>query len=179
MKNKVWKEMAEILKNKGINCSVLVFVKEQKYIKKLSEEYQTNSQDKQELGAWERIHKRLNFWMDVCREYKLSEDFMREFVDSLHWPHTSANQKMSIEFVRDFKHLILWDWHSHRTDFTFDFIFEFEDYLDMYRIVNNKDYSFCRNDDSYFGGYNNFSMKEYKEYIEQFRIKSRWEILDL
>lgn len=119
-----------------------------------------------------RVCRNTTFWSDICRKYDLTENFMREFIDLLHWPHMSGHQDMSIEFIRDFKHLIHWSWHKKRNDLSFDFIFEFEDYLDLqYMAEKDGKYSIWRNSEDYFGGYNNFSIKEYNLY--KYRLKQK------
>ena len=46
----------------------------------------------------------------ICREEKLSEDFMRQYADYLNWYDLSQHQQMSEEFCKEF--LTRVDWRS-------------------------------------------------------------------
>lgn len=41
-------------------------------------------------------------WCDISKQYKLSEELIREFVDYVEWFYISQYQKLSEEFIREF-----------------------------------------------------------------------------
>lgn len=53
-------------------------------------------------------------WRNLCQQYSLPEDFIREYKDFIDWDVVTATQDdMSIDFVREFKsnlpNLVIWD----------------------------------------------------------------------
>jgi hypothetical protein len=76
---------------------------------------------------WEKISQRRYLSEEFIREFQnslllddvsyfqiLSEDFIRDFQSKLNWINISAQQKMSDEFLIEFKHEIEWDWYFRR-----------------------------------------------------------------
>ena len=43
------------------------------------------------------------WWREISRDCDLSEDFIREYQDDVHWDCISINQKLSKDFIIEFK----------------------------------------------------------------------------
>jgi hypothetical protein len=76
---------------------------------------------------WEKISQRRHLSEEFIREFQnslllddvsyfqiLSEDFIRDFQTKVCWVNISAQQKLSDEFLVEFKHEIVWDWYFRR-----------------------------------------------------------------
>ena len=47
-------------------------------------------------------------WEDICIDYTLSEEFIREFQDQIDWRNVSTYQKMTENFIREFEDKVCW-----------------------------------------------------------------------
>ena len=66
-------------------------------------------------------------WRIISYDFKLSEDFIREFKDKVHWDMISSHQKLSENFIREFADKLDWCWISQYQQLSEDFIREFQD----------------------------------------------------
>jgi len=48
-------------------------------------------------------------WKHISDNFKLSEDFMREFRKQLNWDCISRNQNLSEKFIKEMKNYIVWN----------------------------------------------------------------------
>tara|TARA_Y100000310_G_scaffold57488_2_gene52714 strand:+ start:42100 stop:42459 length:360 start_codon:yes stop_codon:yes gene_type:complete len=83
-------------------------------------------------------------WFTICREYELSEDFMREYKDDLDWFMACKYQDMSEDFIREVQDKVDWMRVSERYPISKSFIIEFQDKLDIgflldYNRITQKD----------------------------------------
>jgi hypothetical protein len=73
---------------------------------------------------WEEISQQRYLSEEFIREFQnsllledvsyfqiLSEDFIREFQTKVSWINISSQQKLSDEFLIEFKHKIVWNWY--------------------------------------------------------------------
>ena len=47
-------------------------------------------------------------WTDISIDYKLSENFIREFENEINWDNISYYQNLSENFIREFKDKVSW-----------------------------------------------------------------------
>jgi len=47
-------------------------------------------------------------WLNVCLNFKLSNDFLRDFKDYLVWSAISYYQSLSEDTIREFKDYVIW-----------------------------------------------------------------------
>jgi hypothetical protein len=47
-------------------------------------------------------------WQNISAHQKLSEEFIREFTDKVNWDYISAKQKLSEDFIREFADKVNW-----------------------------------------------------------------------
>ena len=66
-------------------------------------------------------------WYNISYSQKLSEDFIREFKDKVNWRLISNNQELSESFIREFKDKVDWSYISARQKLSESFIREFKD----------------------------------------------------
>ena len=77
-------------------------------------------------------------WSTVSRFYQLSEDFMREFSEDLHWHFISENQRsLSVEFLRDFEDKIEWRTFTSYNRYKVEIIEAFKHKMRWVWIFNN------------------------------------------
>lgn len=62
---------------------------------------------------------------------KLSEDFLRKYVDKLDWFFVSKCQDLSESLLREFRHKIVWEAIDNTHSFSLEFIREFAKELDL------------------------------------------------
>ena len=73
-------------------------------------------------------------WWEMSMDYKLSEDFIREFSDKLDWRIISISQKLSEDFIREFADKVDWKQISTTQKLSEDFIREFADKVNWHFI---------------------------------------------
>lgn len=77
-------------------------------------------------------------WRALSRHNGLTEDFIREFQDKVHWDCISIYQHLSEEFIREFKDDVVWTLISIYQHLSEDFIREFTDWVDWDGISDNQ-----------------------------------------
>jgi intein-encoded DNA endonuclease-like protein len=81
----------------------------------------------------------------ICKEYDiefdptLSEDFIKEFKDNVHWGWISMFQKLSEDFIREFKDEVNWYYISRCQKLSEDFREEFNIKIRVYQDGISKD----------------------------------------
>ena len=69
-------------------------------------------------------------WGSISVYQTLSENFMKEYKHRLVWYYVTRNQKMSDEFIREMKDYITWSSFPYEKVKSIDFIREWKDYID-------------------------------------------------
>ena len=77
-------------------------------------------------------------WVNISYHQKLSEDFIREFQDKVYWVNISYHQKLSEDFIREFQDKINWDSISLKQKLSEDFINEFKDKINFKKLLQNQ-----------------------------------------
>lgn len=85
-------------------------------------------------------------WQKISRDYKLPEEFIREFANEISFPGFSGRHKLSEDFIRRFADLVCWYWISLSQKLSEEFIKEFADKVDWWNICvgQNLSESFVR-----------------------------------
>ena len=118
-------------------------------------------------------------WYWVSQHQHLSEDFIREFKDRVHWGCISDYQNLSEDFIREFKNKVDWACISAYQHLSEDFIREFADqvYWDLISQHQHLSGGFIREfkdrvDWDWIAKYQRLS----KEFIKEFKdiIYMRW-----
>lgn len=80
-------------------------------------------------------------WMTLSRVQKLSEHFIKKYIDKLSMDFICTYQILSEQFIRDHKNLVKWRAISYSQCLSEDFIWEFSELLDFdeLRYNNNLD----------------------------------------
>ena len=65
-------------------------------------------------------------WDAISWNQKLSEDFIREFHESVNWSYISYSQVLSEDFIREFKDKVRWTEIAYKQVLSEDFIREFQ-----------------------------------------------------
>ena len=73
-------------------------------------------------------------WITISDYQTLSEEFIREFKDRVNWIYICCSQKLSEEFIREFKDSVDWIDISFRQTLSEEFIREFKDSVDWNNI---------------------------------------------
>ncbi|MBW3021026.1 hypothetical protein KY334_07055 [Candidatus Woesearchaeota archaeon] len=68
-------------------------------------------------------------WYALSRNYKLSEDFIREFKNKVDWYRICKYQKLSENFIREFRDKLSWFGVLRYKKISEDFFLEFKDKL--------------------------------------------------
>lgn len=82
-------------------------------------------------------------WIDISNNEQISEDFVREHADKLHWRYLSINTSVSESLLKEMEHRIS-DWgflSSYRT-LSEDFIHHYKDKLNWHGISGSQPLSF-------------------------------------
>jgi len=77
-------------------------------------------------------------WHHISANYKLSEEFIREFQDKVNWYHVSHYQKLSESFIKEFKDNVNWLYASSYQKLSEGFIKEFKGKIDFQRLLQSK-----------------------------------------
>jgi len=64
-------------------------------------------------------------WLMISQEYKLTEEFIREYQDNVMWPIISKQQILSEDFIREFQDKVDWESIFKYQIFSEEFICEF------------------------------------------------------
>lgn len=116
MKESLRKEIKELIKRHGFNCSV-DYLKNETYT----------------IGTWDHI------WQNIISEDpNLSEDFIREFHDRMWWWKICWHSKLSENFIREFRDKVDWAYISRYQRFTSNFYSEFKDKINVKSMLENK-----------------------------------------
>lgn len=70
-------------------------------------------------------------WKIISKDYKLSEDFMREFKNKLDWYNLSIYQSFSESFIEEFKRRVNWDFISIHQKLSEEFILKYKKKLNL------------------------------------------------
>jgi hypothetical protein len=81
-----------------------------------------------------REHKNLVYWGCISEYQKLSEEFIREHKELVNWWNISACQKLSESFIREHKELVDWEYISKYQKLSEEFIREHKDLVDWIYI---------------------------------------------
>jgi len=90
-------------------------------------------------------YKNPKVWKEISEKCKLTEDFMREFKDYIHWGYACRRQTLSEDFIREFQYLFKpmdWQGISYYQTFTENFMREFKDKLDWEMIIEFQNISY-------------------------------------
>jgi hypothetical protein len=93
-------------------------------------------------------------WFCISEYQKLSEDFIKEFKDKVDWNYISIYQNLSEDFIKEFQDKVDWDWTSKYQNLSEDFIREFKDKVDW----------------NYISEYQNLS----EDFIREFQDQVNW-----
>ena len=96
-------------------------------------------------------------WRALSRHNGLTEEFIREFQDEVHWDCILIYQHLSEEFIREFKDDVVWTLISIYQHLSEDFIREFKDRVDWDGISANQHLS--------------------EDFIREFEDKVDWECI--
>ena len=96
-------------------------------------------------------------WGELSRHNGLTEEFIREFQDKVHWNCISVYQHLSEEFIRGFKDDVVWNLISIYQHLSEAFIREFKDRVDWDSISANQHLS--------------------EDFIREFEDKVEWECI--
>ena len=66
---------------------------------------------------------------NLCRDFILSEKFMRDYQRYLDWIIISANQRLSEDFMRDFKLNLNWNLLTRHQKMSDEFVREMKDWI--------------------------------------------------
>jgi hypothetical protein len=77
-------------------------------------------------------------WLIICRNYRLSDEFIRKFQDRVNWMYISIYQKLSEDFMREFKDKIQWLFIFEFQKLSEEFLVEFIDNVSLYWLERNK-----------------------------------------
>jgi len=129
MKNKVTKEIKQLIVKLNLNCSVNKF-KDEVYWYSISYS-QTLSED-----LIREFKDEVN-WYSISSSQTLSEDLIREFKDKVNWNKISSSQTLSEDFIREFKDEVNWNYISssqnlsNSSKFSKKFMEEFKSKIDI------------------------------------------------
>ena len=73
-------------------------------------------------------------WYYISSRQKLSEEFIREFVDKVNWFYISESQKLSNKFIKKFKDKVNWNYISREQKLSHNLIKDFFDKI-YYRYI--------------------------------------------
>lgn len=118
MKESLRKEIEELIKRHGFNCSVDCF-KNETYV--------------YAIGTWDHIWENI-----ISEDPNLSEDFIREFQDRMWWWKICWHSKLSENFIREFQDKVDWAYISRYQRFTSNFYYEFKDKINVQSLFGNK-----------------------------------------
>jgi hypothetical protein len=83
-----------------------------------------------ELIKRKKIHKKF-YWQYMCKDQKLTMDFMREFPKKLWWPLVIQYQYVTLKFIKEHTKYLdetgAWETVARRNNLTDEFVQEFED----------------------------------------------------
>ena len=80
-------------------------------------------------------------WSKISTDYKLSENFIREFKDKVDWVYISKHQILSENFIKEFEDKVDWFWICFSQTLSEDFIREFQNKVDWIYISINQNLS--------------------------------------
>jgi len=103
----------------------------------------------------------INWYNFNFNHHKISEDFIREFKDSVDWIYICTYQKLSEKFMSEFKDKLDWKSVGPYQRMSKDFIEKFKDKLDLEYLLK----------------YNQIDQKFYNK-LKNIKLLSRFQLLD-
>ena len=81
-------------------------------------------------------------WYNISRYQTLSEGFIREYQDRVYWNEISFEQTLSEDFLREFENRIIWETASQTQNMSDEFLIEFQKKIFWEWYFDSQDASF-------------------------------------